>query len=79
MKNIYQIEREKIAADAKEKEEDRKIQRERMETDKEVAIIYANNKSDTENNKVQGENLRKLADIEKEILLNSNKNKEQKS
>ena len=74
-----QIEREKIAATAKEKEEERKIQREKMETEKEVATIYANNKSDTENNKVQGENLRKLADIEKDILLNSNKNKEQKS
>ena len=74
-----QIEREKIAATAKEKEEERKIQREKMETEKEVATIYANNKSDTENNRVQGENLRKLADIEKELMLNNNKNENKKS
>ena len=50
-----------------------------METEKEVAAIYANNKSDTENNRIQGENLRKLADIEKELMLNNNKNENKKS
>ena len=76
---LADVEKQKIEAAAKEKEEDRKIQREKMETEKEVAAIYANNKSDTENNRIQGENLRKLADIEKELMLNNNKNENKKS
>lgn len=76
---MAQIERDKIAANQKKEEEDRKIEREKMENNKEVAVIYANNKIAETEVKSQAENLRKLADIEKDLMLNGNKNKDKNS
>lgn len=64
-------------AEAKKQEEEAALKREGYEKDIEVAKIYANNKADETREKVSAENLRKMADIEKELTIaNKNEQKE---
>lgn len=62
-----------IQKEAQEKAEDSQLTRESHQKDIAVAKIYADNKADDTREKEQGQNMRKMADIEKELLMSNEK------
>lgn len=73
-KMMQQQEQEKIKAEKENKAEESQLKREGYQKDVDVAHIYANNKADDTREKEQGQNVRKMADIEKDLLINNEKN-----
>lgn len=69
-----EIEKAKLQDKAEERAQKDRLADKTADKDITVAKIYADNKADDTNTKEAGQNLRKIADIEKEILLNQNKN-----
>lgn len=72
-KMLQQIEQEKIAWEKEKEDREDKRNNDRIEGQKAVAEIYADNKAATENEKNTAENLRKLADIESKLTIEEQK------
>lgn len=69
-----QQQKEKIEADKAAKAEDSQLKREQFQNNIDVAKIYADNKTETDRMKNEAENTRKLADIEKDLIISEEKN-----
>lgn len=70
---LQQAEQATLQQKAKEKDDDNQIKRESHQKDINVAKIYADNKADDTRQKEQGQNVRKLADIEKDLIVANRK------
>ena len=66
-------------ADAKKAEDEAQLKREGYEKDIKVATIYANNKADEINTKEAAANLRKMAEIEKDLTIHNSKTEKEKN
>lgn len=76
IKQQQEMAKQDLQQKAADKDKDVQVKREGYDKDRDVALIYANNKADDTREKQANENLRKAADIEKDLIINDKKNKE---